>query len=86
MFIGLKQHLYWCQRKRAYHKTTQSHHRFYSHSNLLKRGENQIRASRPEQVWVADITYLPVLKGEAYLSLVMDAYSRKIVGIMCMIF
>lgn len=35
---------------------------------------------RPEQVWVADITYLPVRTGEAYLSLITDAYSRKIVG------
>lgn len=34
---------------------------------------------RPEQVWAADITYLPVREGEAYLSLVTDAYSRKIV-------
>ena len=31
-------------------------------------------------MWVADITYLPVHEGEAYLSLVTDAYSRKIVG------
>ena len=66
--------------KRAYHKTTHSHHRFYRHPNLLKPGENQVHAVRPEQVWVADITYLPVRTGEAYLSLVTDAYSRKIVG------
>ncbi|HDL6511917.1 TPA: IS3 family transposase, partial [Yersinia enterocolitica] len=45
--------------KRAYHKTTNSHHRFYRHPNLLKSGANQVIASRPEQVWVADITYLP---------------------------
>ena len=36
--------------------------------------------SRPEQVWVADITYLPTVSGNTYLSLVTDAYSRKIVG------
>ncbi len=34
----------------------------------------------PEQVWVADITYLPARSGPLYLSLVTDAYSRKIVG------
>ena len=66
--------------KRAYHKTTNSHHRFYRHPNLLKSGENQVIASHPEQVWVADITYLPLRHGTAYVSLVTDAWSRKIVG------
>ena len=80
LFSLLKQHRLLVPTKRAYHKTTHSHHRFYRHPNLLKPGENQIRISRPEQVWVADITYLPVQTGEAYLSLVTDAYSRKIVG------
>lgn len=66
--------------KRAYHKTTQSHHRFHCHPNLLKAGPDKITPSGPEQVWVADITYLPVTKGEAYLSLITDAWSRKIIG------
>lgn len=66
--------------KRAYHKTTQSHHRFRCHPNLLKPGPEQLMPDQPEQLWVADITYLPVQSGEAYLSLVTDAYSRKIVG------
>ncbi|MFB0778021.1 DDE-type integrase/transposase/recombinase, partial [Aeromonas salmonicida] len=66
--------------KRAYHKTTNSHHRFYRHPNLLKPGPGQVTALEPEQVWVADITYLPLLSGTAYLSLVTDACSRKIMG------
>ncbi|HGM8158348.1 TPA: IS3 family transposase [Pseudomonas aeruginosa] len=66
--------------KRAYHKTTQSFHRFYRHPNLLKSGPNQVVPSGPEHVWVADITYLPASSGPLYLSLVTDAYSRKIVG------
>lgn len=66
--------------RRAYHKTTHSHHRFYKHPNLLKPGEAQVVPSRPEQVWVADITYLPTRTENAYLSLITDAYSRKIVG------
>lgn len=66
--------------KRAYHKTTHSHHRFYKHPNLLKAGLQQVTPSRPEQVWVADITYLPTHTQNTYLSLVTDAYSRKIVG------
>lgn len=80
LFSLLKRHRLLVPTKRAYHKTTHSHHRFYRHPNLLKPGINQVRAVRPEQVWVADITYLPVRTGEAYLSLVTDAYSRKIVG------
>ena len=67
-------------RKRAYHKTTDSHHRFRRHPNLLKPGPDQVVPSGPEQVWVADITYLPTQEGVAYLSLVTDAFSRKIVG------
>jgi len=66
--------------KRAYHKTTDSHHHFRRHPNLLKAGPEQIRPEASEQVWVADITYLPTRERCAYLSLITDAYSRKIVG------
>lgn len=64
---------------RAYHKTTDSHHRFRRHPNLLN-GALKLIPERPEEVWVADITYLPTQERFAYLSLVTDAYSRKIVG------
>lgn len=66
--------------KRAYHKTTNSHHRFRRHPNLLKAGDAQVVPCAAEQVWVADITYVPTHSGFVYLSLVTDAYSRKIVG------
>jgi putative transposase len=66
--------------KRAYHKTTNSHHRFRRHPNLLKAGPEQIQITGSEQVWVADITYLPTAGQYVYLSLVTDAHSRKIVG------
>jgi len=66
--------------RRAYHKTTDSHHRFRRHPNLLKAGAQQVCATASEQVWVADITYLPTNDKFVYLSLVTDAYSRKIVG------
>ena len=65
--------------KRAYHKTTDSHHRFRKHPNLLNPGSG-LRPTTGEQVWVADITYLPTREKCVYLSLVTDAYSRKIVG------
>lgn len=80
LFTLLREHRLLVPTKRAYHKTTHSHHRFRQHPNLLKPGGHQVIPQRPEHVWVADITYLPVRQGEAYLSLVTDAYSRKIVG------
>ena len=36
--------------------------------------------SRPDQVWCADITYIPMPHGHAYLCAVMDWYSRKVLG------
>ena len=66
--------------RRAYHKTTDSHHRFRCHPNLLKAGAEQVQPHAAEQVWVADITYWPTHDRFVYLSLVTDAYSRKIVG------
>lgn len=66
--------------KRSYHKTTNSHHRFRRHPNLLKAGEGQVVATGAEQVWVADITYLATRDRFVYVSLITDVYSRKIVG------
>lgn len=67
--------------RRAYHRTTQSNHHFRRHPNLLKAGvQDRVVPTGCEQVWVADITYLPTHSGTAYLSLVTDAYSRRIVG------
>ncbi|MGN5098800.1 IS3 family transposase [Aeromonas veronii] len=80
LFRILAEHSLLVPPKRAYHKTTHSFHRFYRHPNLLKAGPEQVTPVAPEQVWVADITYLPARSGPLYLSLVTDAYSRKIVG------
>ena len=80
LFDLLRWHRLLVPTRRAYHKTTDSHHRFRRHPNLLKAGPEQVRAAASEQVWVADITYLPTRGRCAYLSLVTDAYSRKIVG------
>jgi len=62
--------------RRAYHKTTDSHHRFRRHPNLVKAGPEQIRVTGSEQLWVADITYLPTADKFAYLSLVLACRSR----------
>ena len=62
--------------KRSYHITTNSHHRFRKHKNSI----DGLEINRPEQVWVADITYVGNRKNPMYLSLVTDAYSKKIKG------
>ncbi len=80
LFDLLSEHRLLVPVKRAYHKTTNSRHHFYRHPNLLKPGPGQVRALEPEQVWVADITYLPLRSGMVYLSLITDACSRKIMG------
>jgi transposase InsO family protein len=80
LFNLLRQARLLVQPRRSYHKTTHSHHRFYKHPNLLKPGLHQVTPGRPEEVWVADITYLSTQTQNTYLSLVTDAYSRKIVG------
>lgn len=61
---------------RTYRTTTNSHHRFRKHKNLV----DGMQIMRPEQVWVADITYLGNRESHSYLALITDAYSKKIVG------
>ena len=61
---------------RSYHVTTNSHHRFRKHKNLVENME----ATRPEEIWVSDITYIGNRSRHMYLSLVTDAYSKKIMG------
>lgn len=62
--------------KRSYHITTNSHHRFRKHKNMIL----DYQITKPSQVWVADITYIGNRKNPSYLSLITDAYSKKIVG------
>jgi putative transposase len=62
--------------RRSYRRTTVSSHRFRKYKNLIK--ERPI--TKPNQVFVSDITYLDTLEGFCYLALVTDLYSRKIVG------
>lgn len=64
------------KRRRRYAKTTNSRHWFYVYGNLIK----DRTVDGPNQVFVADITYLRLKDGFCYLALVTDIYSRKIVG------
>ena len=63
-------------KKRKYTVTTNSKHWLRKYPNLVK----GISPERPEQLWVADITYIDTLQGNAYLHLITDAYSKQIMG------
>lgn len=56
--------------------TTQSHHWLKKYPNLIK----DWHPSKPNELWVSDITYIPLTTGFLYLSLVTDSYSHKIMG------
>lgn len=65
------------KRKRKYKITTRSSHRYPISPNLLGRN---FRPDKPNMVWASDITYIKTMEGWLYLAVVMDLYSRKIVG------
>lgn len=64
------------KRKRRKPITTFSDHWMRKYPNLIE----GLYPTAPNQLWVSDITYIIVGNGFAYLSLITDAYSRKIVG------
>lgn len=76
LFELLREHRLLVQPRKKYVQTTQSWHRYKKWPNLLENNYPQ----RPDHVWVSDITYLRTENGFIYLSLITDAYSRKIVG------
>ena len=76
LFRFLRQQGLLIPRKRKYVRTTDSRYWTRQYPNLIKNK----RPCRPEQVWVADITYLSIQQGYRYLHLLTDAYSKKIVG------
>ena len=69
---GLMVHI----RRRKHYKTTDSNHNYRKYPNLIV----DLIPTRPNEVWVADITYVETTEGVCYLSLITDAYSHKIVG------
>jgi transposase InsO family protein len=63
--------------KRRYRVTTDSQHAFAVADNLLNRA---FYPAAPNQVWATDITYLWTQEGWVYLAVVIDLYSRRVVG------
>src|SRR3569833_1150702 len=64
------------RKRRSKARTTDSYHRYSKYPNMIK---DRV-LDRPNEVWVSDITYLDLTTKFAYLFLITDAYSRKIVG------
>lgn len=63
--------------RRRWRRTTDSTHREPIAPNLLARN---FTAQAPDRAWVADTTYLPVLGGFIFLVVILDLFSRKVVG------
>ncbi|MED0894185.1 IS3 family transposase [Aneurinibacillus migulanus] len=62
---------------KKYKATTNSRHNLPVYNNVLAQ---KFSAQAPNQVWMADITYIPSKEGWLYLASIMDLYTRKIVG------
>ena len=66
-----------CLRHRAFvPMTTHSDHRWPVMPNLVR----FLEPTAADQIWVADITYIRLREGFVYLAVVLDAFSRKVVG------
>ena len=76
LFDLLRAHNLLIRRKRTQVFTTQSYHWFRKYPNLIK----GLEVTKPNQLWVSDITYVETEQGFVYLFLITDAYSRKIIG------
>lgn len=64
------------RKTKLYHITTDSNHGFYKSRDLLK----DLKITQSEQVFVSDITYIKLASQHAYLALVTDVYSKRIMG------
>lgn len=76
LFELMREHGLQIRRRKRNTITTNSRHWMRKYNNLIK----DLQINRPEQVWVSDITYIQLQRQWGYLSLVTDAYSKKIMG------
>jgi putative transposase len=65
------------RRRRRFVCTTDSDHQYAPAPNLLER---RFEATAPDLVWASDITYVPTEQGWLFLAVVMDLFSRRIIG------
>jgi putative transposase len=64
------------KRRRRFTATTDSDHSYPIFPNLA----NDMAIDGPNQLWVADITYIAIATGFVYLAAILDAWSRRVVG------
>ena len=72
----MREHNLQPKRRRRYVVTTDSDHDGPIYSDVAK----DVSPDRPNQVWVADLTYIAIPGGFVYLAAILDAWSRKVVG------
>lgn len=65
-----------CLRRKGYVFTTDSNHHLPVYPNLAQR----IKLVKPNQLWVADITFIALHNEYVFLAVVLDAYSRRVIG------
>jgi transposase InsO family protein len=65
-----------CRVKRRSVRTTNSRHHFPRYENLVR----ELKLTRPDEVWVADITYIKLREEFIYLAIIMDVFTRAIRG------
>ena len=75
-FLQLLRDFQLTQKRPKPRHTTNSNHRYHRYKNLIR----GFVPTRPNQLWVSDITYIDLVDDCCYLHLVTDAYSHKIVG------
>ena len=76
LFCLMREHGMSIRKRKRKTVTTNSRHWMRKYNNLVR----GLEVNRPEQVWVSDITYIQLKKQWGYLSLVTDAYSKRIMG------
>jgi putative transposase len=65
-----------CLRKRSFIRTTDSRHGLAVYPNLVP----ELTITSINQLWIADITYIRLLREFVYLSVILDAFSRRLIG------
>lgn len=63
--------------KRKYKATTDSNHKLPVHANKLNRS---FHVAEPNRVWAADLTYIWTMEGWLYLAVIIDLFSRRVIG------
>lgn len=76
LFDLLAQYRLLVKRRKRVIATTQSYHRFRKYPNIIR----NIELTHANQLWVCDLTYYKIKDKPVYISFIMDAYSKKILG------